>query len=671
MAHKKQAWSKRVRKERFKKKYLTRMQASRLLQLDSIHFRRLCILKGIYPRALERSKQKQSGNEKQYYLAKEIKWLVRDHLAEKMMAHRAWEKKVRRMEAMGKSQELQLLKSPKIKPQHNLVATIKERYPYFIDAVKDIDDAMSMITLYAFLSPEILSNTTVETHHALTSGLHEKARIICAEWNQYVKNAKVLSKGFISIKGYYFEAIVRNERVRWLSPHEYAHKFPSGIQQYVMLSFLEFYVELMKFILIKLNAELKKEQEEEEKNEVEGAAVANVEDFTLSAVALEVDGAPSERTKAAETASKQSLIQIELQKVRKVFEGLSFYISREVPAKHASLVIECCGGRVVTEYTPSHVTHMVIDRPSLPPGWQKEDHIEYIQPQYLFDCLNARLLLPVTGGYRMGEELPPHVSPFTVAITNAPEDIAAVEEAKKNHPRIVSYVPARVHEIRKMINPSYTPIDPEGKMAALEEEHYSDEDSQHVAAPTLDADDDVALSGEELSMAHARPEWEEEEVTENISRSSLSALKVKKQRELNLMNAPTDEVVAHRRQALRRHQEKRRETEDPQSRLKRKMAEVRKQEAATKKMQLQVARKKAARYYKMVSSVVNKVQKTQDSLTAKAKQLQQGRIVKSSGGNALKNKRKEDKKAKVLAKGKQWKERKPDNPYKKLPKWVR
>lgn len=669
MPHKKQAWSRRVKKERFKKKYLTRMQATRLLQLDSIHFRRLCILKGIYPRALERSKQKQSGNEKQYYLSKEIKWLVRDHLSEKMMAYRAWEKKVRRMEAMGKHEELKLLQSPKVKPQHNLVATIKERYPYFIDAVKDIDDAMSMITLYAFLSPEIKSNTTVETHHALTSGLHEHARTICNEWTQYVKDAKVLSKGFISIKGYYFEAIIRNERVRWLCPHEYAHKFPSGIQQYVMLSFLEFYVELMKFILVKLNAELKQQQEEEEKHEMEGATT-NAEDFAVPAVALEVDETPAARTKAAETVSKQVLMQIELQKVRKVFEGLFFYISREVPAKHVSLVIECGGGRVVTEYAPSRITHIVIDRPSLPPGWTKEDHIEYVQPQYLFDCLNARLLLPVTGGYRMGEDLPPHVSPFTVAITNAPEDIAAVEEAKKNHPRIVSYVPERVHEIRKIINPSYTPIDPEGKIDALEEEHYSDDD-EHVAAPILDAEDDVALSGEELRAARQRPQWEQEEVSENVSRSTLSALKVKKQRELNLMNAPTDEVVARRRQALLRRQERQRQTENQESRLKRKLSEVRKQEAATKKMQLQVARKKAARYYKMVSSEVAKSQRTQDSLTAKAKQLQEGKILKSSDGTVLMNKRKEEKKAKVLAKGKEWKERKPDNPYKKLPKWVR
>lgn len=42
-----------------------------------------------------------------------------------------------------------------------------------------------------------------------------------------------------------------------------------------------------------------------------------------------------------------------------------------------------------------------MDRPTLPPGMKRDDKIEYIQPQYLFDCLNARVLLPVHG-YRLG-----------------------------------------------------------------------------------------------------------------------------------------------------------------------------------------------------------------------------------------------------------------------------
>ncbi|RHW70130.1 Pescadillo N-terminus/BRCA1 C Terminus (BRCT) domain containing protein [Trypanosoma brucei equiperdum] len=657
--HRKQAWSKRVKKERQKKKYLTRMQATRLLQVDSIHFRRLCILKGIYPRALNRSKQKQSGNDKQYYLAREIKWLVRDHLADRMMAFRAWEKKVRRAEAMRLTEDLKVLHSNKVKPKYSLVATIKERYPYFADAVRDIDDAMSMIALYAFLSPEVASESTIETHHTLTSGLHRRARETCERWNSYVERAQALSKGFISIKGYYFEAIVRGERVRWLCPHEYAHKFPAGVQQYIMISFLEFYLELMRFVLFKLERDLAEKQkaEEEEPN-------LNAENFdTTNKETVQGLGGT-----VGQVAKRVELMDEELRKVRRVFEGLSFYISREVPHKHAALVIKACGGRVATGYVAENITHFVVDRPALPPGFEKDDRIEYVQPQYLFDCLNARLLLP-PNGYRIGEELPPHVSPFTVAITNSTEDIAAVEEARRDHPKIVSYVPKRVHEIRKLINPQYTPTDPDGKAAELLLEEESDE--ENVAAQELDRDDDVQLSGDELQEARRRPKWEDEQVTESVERTKLSALKVRQQRELNLMNAPTNEAVARRRLAQQKAKEARKQQETDEHRLRRKLADVKRQEVATRKMQLQVARKKAARYYKMVNGVVQGNERREKMLTAKAKQLSEGRISAAKDGSGLVNNKLEARRAKAEAAGKKLKKKKPSNPYSKLPKWVR
>lgn len=685
MAHRKQAWSKRVRKERFSKKYLTRMQATRLLQLDSIHFRRLCILKGIYPRALARSKQKQSGNEKQYYLAREIKWLVHDQLSQKMFALRAWEKKVKRAEAMGRSEVLGTLQQSHIKPQHSLVASIKERYPYFVDAVRDIDDAMSTIALYAFLPPEVASDSTIETHHVLTSGMHNRARALCEEWNAYVARAKVLSKAFISIKGYYYEAIVKGERVRWLCPHEYAHKFPSGIQQYVMLSFLEFQLELMKFVLFKLQADLRRAEEAEAEAQGDGAVVPNTdaEDFSQTAVTI-VDGNPQHASQHKEAATKASLIQQELAKAARVFDGLTFYLSREVPAKHARLVIESGGGRVVESYhTPAQLTHVVMDRPSLPPDMARHEQLEYVQPQYLFDCLNARTLLPVHG-YRLGEELPPHVSPFTVSITNQPEDNAAVEQTRKDHPRMVNYVPARVHEIRKILDPSYVPIDAVGSAAQdlseEDEDDYNrneDEASRATATataasvPELDEDDDVSLSGDELTEARReQPSWQDEEVSEHVTRSTLSALKVRKQREMNLANAPTSEVVARRRLAMQKARAAEREGESREARVQRRLTEMSRQEAATRKMQLQVARKKAARYYKMVNGVVVGAAKKASMLQAKAKQIEEGRLKPTADGAGLVNQRLAAKQQRAEARGVKRKAKKADNPYKRLPKWV-
>ncbi|SCU72233.1 Pescadillo N-terminus/BRCA1 C Terminus (BRCT) domain containing protein, putative [Trypanosoma equiperdum] len=576
-----------------------------------------------------------------------------------MMAFRAWEKKVRRAEAMRLTEDLKVLHSNKVKPKYSLVATIKERYPYFADAVRDIDDAMSMIALYAFLSPEVASESTIETHHTLTSGLHRRARETCERWNSYVERAQALSKGFISIKGYYFEAIVRGERVRWLCPHEYAHKFPAGVQQYIMISFLEFYLELMRFVLFKLERDLAEKQkaEEEEPN-------LNAENFdTTNKETVQGLGGT-----VGQVAKRVELMDEELRKVRRVFEGLSFYISREVPHKHAALVIKACGGRVATGYVAENITHFVVDRPALPPGFEKDDRIEYVQPQYLFDCLNARLLLP-PNGYRIGEELPPHVSPFTVAITNSTEDIAAVEEARRDHPKIVSYVPKRVHEIRKLINPQYTPTDPDGKAAELLLEEESDE--ENVAAQELDRDDDVQLSGDELQEARRRPKWEDEQVTESVERTKLSALKVRQQRELNLMNAPTNEAVARRRLAQQKAKEARKQQETDEHRLRRKLADVKRQEVATRKMQLQVARKKAARYYKMVNGVVQGNERREKMLTAKAKQLSEGRISAAKDGSGLVNNKLEARRAKAEAAGKKLKEKKPSNPYSKLPKWVR
>src|SRR5699024_9527857 len=54
------------------------------------------------------------------------------------------------------------------------------------------------------------------------------------------------------------------------------------------------------------------------------------------------------------------------------------------------------------------ITHQIVDRDDLT---KKYLNRYYIQPQWVFDCINARALLPVQN-YFMGAKLPPHISPF-------------------------------------------------------------------------------------------------------------------------------------------------------------------------------------------------------------------------------------------------------------------
>lgn len=74
--------------------YLTRSKAIRKLQLSLKDFRRLCILKGVYPRE---PKRKFEGSNKTYYHVKDIKILMHDKLLQKFRELKAHAKKYHKL----------------------------------------------------------------------------------------------------------------------------------------------------------------------------------------------------------------------------------------------------------------------------------------------------------------------------------------------------------------------------------------------------------------------------------------------------------------------------------------------------------------------------------------------------------------------------------------------
>ena len=98
-----------------------------------------------------------------------------------------------------------------------------------------------------------------------------------------------------------------------------------------------------------------------------------------------------------------------------LFKNLIIWLAREVPREPLMLLIRSFGGiacwdGVGSPYTESdeEITHQIVDRPV-----QGHVHIgrEYIQPQWVFDCANFRILVP-TPEYTPGKKPPPHLSPF-------------------------------------------------------------------------------------------------------------------------------------------------------------------------------------------------------------------------------------------------------------------
>jgi len=104
----------------------------------------------------------------------------------------------------------------------------------------------------------------------------------------------------------------------------------------------------------------------------------------------------------------------ELSIFENLFEKCYFWLSREVPRESLEFVIKSFGGKVTWEGAGVNeenedITHQIVDRADT--VQHRILSRDYVQPQWVYDCLNARVLIPIDL-YLPGTTLPPHLSPF-------------------------------------------------------------------------------------------------------------------------------------------------------------------------------------------------------------------------------------------------------------------
>ena len=131
-------------------------------------------------------------------------------------------------------------------PSYTLHHLVRERYPRFVDALSDLDDALTLTYLFAALPSTV----------AIKAKMGAKAKTLAAAWGAYCSTAGCITKSFISVKGVYLEATIRGVPIRWVVPHSFTQFMPEDVDYKVMSTFFEFYETLLNFVLFKLYSDL-------------------------------------------------------------------------------------------------------------------------------------------------------------------------------------------------------------------------------------------------------------------------------------------------------------------------------------------------------------------------------------------------------------------------------
>ncbi|XP_048770357.1 pescadillo homolog [Ostrea edulis] len=410
--------------------FMSRNQAVNKLQLTLADFRRLCILKGIYPHEPKHKKRVNRGSTvpKTYYLVKDINFLAHEPIINKFREFKHFVRRLKKAINKRNKDAEQRIRSNK--PKYKLDHIVKERYPSFQDALRDLDDCLSMCFLFGTMPQSARIHMEYINH----------ARKLTVEFMHYIIASRSLRKVFISIKGIYFQAEVMGQTLTWVMPHSLGFQHPDDVDYKVMQTFVEFYTTLLGFMNYKMYHSINLHYPPKLELEMASAVDDSEEKMTekeryqerLSALSqtlksldegggedeVQLDEFPASDTDDPDRVEKAKVEAERVKKLQNLFKGQKFFLNREVPRETLVFIIRCFGGEVswhksvavgaTFSESDESITHQIVDRPQA-----KNQYLSryYVQPQWVFDSVNTNSLVPVEH-YFPGATLPPHLSPF-------------------------------------------------------------------------------------------------------------------------------------------------------------------------------------------------------------------------------------------------------------------
>ena len=389
--------------------FMSRKRAMRKLGLNLKDFRRLCILKGVFPRQPNR---KLEVAHRTYYHIKDLKYLMSDKLMDYLSDEKIHKRRLTR--AIAKKDTLRVKKLRASKPLLNVDHIVKQRYPRFDQALRELSDPLSLLSLVGSFPGHRLYHIPPQKTRA--------AQLLMNMFKALIVKKRLLCKVFLSVKGIYYEAALgRGIQVVWIEPYQSATVLPVDVDYKMLLTFAEFHQSLLKFVMVRLYS-LSKVQFPPKL--IKGTQSTTFGEFLLEDLKpesnLENEGNVDEEFKNDETLKK--MIEWNTEKNTNLFDGFVFFISREVRKEIFVFLAKTFGAEVLesednfdsAKYKSKNITHVISDR-NLENIKDREANAnrEYVQPQWICDSINFNSLLNVRD-YLPGKVLPPHLSPFDV-----------------------------------------------------------------------------------------------------------------------------------------------------------------------------------------------------------------------------------------------------------------
>lgn len=363
-----------------------------------------------------------------FYYTKDIQYLLHEPLLAKFRDQKALAKKISKAlgrNDVGDAARFEKNLTPKLKLDH----IIKERYPTFVDALRDLDDALSMLFLFANLP----GNQNVPPK------MIARCQRLTMEFEHFLIRTHAMRKSFLSIKGIYYQATIQGQDILWLVPYKFVQQAGPDVDFRIMATFVEFYATLLSFVNYRLytsigvvypprfdlksleqGAELGAFQLEgqqlEEQAEAESIMdtganekaqaeadklLANSEGEPQSSYAtapetsvVETNDEPTETPLAAldqftsidpnADALLQPSLTADAQVAGKLFEPFTIFLSRETPRHSLEFLLKAFGCRRVgwnvtlgegayCDESDPRITHQIIDRPDIPVPAPEDD----------------------------------------------------------------------------------------------------------------------------------------------------------------------------------------------------------------------------------------------------------------------------------------------------------